>query len=371
MNVRTLVAALAMLAGVGAVTHGTVAWIRSASAQGAPAAPRDTPEPARHHFVPRGAGRMYPRDLVSSELKLSGAMTDGRYNYIDEVWNPGFVVRPHFHVEHSELFYLLDGQVEWTVGGETRVLGAGDLVYIPPDTVHAVKVVGERDVRTLMIYEPGDYEEHLDEEQQYTPAQRKQPDVIARLRSNFDFNLASPEVVAAVRPPAPGSAPQGQQAPSVRLVAARPEPGRHRFVPRDAGETFRPDNEVSVSKLSSADTDGRYSFVDEVWKPGMAVPRHFHRQHAETFFVVSGQVEWTVNGETRLMGAGDLVYIPPDTVHGVKVVGTTDVWSLMLYEPGGYEYHQRREAAYSPAEQQKPEVRSLLRRLNDFVPVRP
>jgi hypothetical protein len=55
----------------------------------------------------------------------------------------------------------------------------------------------------------------------------------------------------------------------------------------------------------------------------------------------------------------------------VKVVGDRDVQSLMLYEPGGYEYHSRREAAYTPAEQQQPEVRQTLRRLNDFNPVTP
>jgi quercetin dioxygenase-like cupin family protein len=341
----------------------------AAAAAAAPSA--EGPAPARHHFVPHGAGKMYPRDLVSTELKLSGEITDGRYNFIDEIWKPGFVVRPHFHVEHSELFYLLVGQVEWTVGGETHTLGAGDAVFIPPDTVHAVKVVGDTDVRTLMIYEPGDYEEHLDEEQQYTPAQRKEPDVLNRIRANFDFNLASPEVLAAVRPAAPLSPGTRHPSPSVRLVATAPQTARPRFAFKGKGEIFAPDRESSEVKLSAADTDGRFSFLDELWRPGMAVPPHFHKRHAETFFVISGQVEWTVGGETRTLGAGDLVYIPPDTVHTVKVVGDRDVQSLMLYEPGGYEYHSRREAAYTPAEQQQPEVRQTLRRLNDFNPVTP
>lgn len=78
-------------------------------------------------------------------------MTDGRCDFIDEIWKPGFAVRPHFHVVHSELFYLLAGQVEWTVSGETHTLAAGDAVFIPPDAVRQVHVVGTTDVRTLWI----------------------------------------------------------------------------------------------------------------------------------------------------------------------------------------------------------------------------
>jgi NIPSNAP/Cupin domain len=40
---------------------------------------------------------------------------------------------------------IVSGKVEWTIGGETRVVKGGDAVHIPPNTVHSVKVVGERE----------------------------------------------------------------------------------------------------------------------------------------------------------------------------------------------------------------------------------
>lgn len=330
----------------------------------------DAPQTAKHHFVKQGQGKVYPRDLVTTEAKLSGPMTDGRFNYLDEIWKPGFVVRPHFHIEHAETFYILAGQVEWTVNGETQTMGPGDVVYIPPDTVHAVKVVGSQDVRTLMIYAPGGFDDHLEEEQRYTPEQRKQPDTIATLRSHFDFNVTEMPKVAKqtagfLAPPMnkPGVAPV------IRPPQIAPQPSRHHFSLKAKGETFNPENEVSEVKLSAAITDGRYSFLDEIWKPGMAVPPHFHSAHAEIFYIVAGQVEWTVGGETQVLGAGDLVYIPPDTVHAVKVVGDKDVQSLMLYTPGGYEYHSRREAQYTAEQRKQPEILKMLREQNDFHPV--
>jgi quercetin dioxygenase-like cupin family protein len=342
----------------------------TAAAAAAPltAVPTHAPDRAKHHFVKNATGKNYPRDLVITESKLTGLMTDGRLTFLDEVWKPGFAVVPHFHIEHAETFYVLSGQVEWTVNGETQQLGRGDLVYIPPDTVHAVKVLGTEDVRTLMIYEPGDYEEHLDEEQQYTPEQRKTPEIRQLLRSHFDFNPTTmPNHVA--RPMPPSAPAVSGQPPVVRPLQTTPQPSRHRFVLRSKGETFTPANEISEVKLTGADTDGRYSFLDEIWKPGMAVPPHYHAAHTEVFYVVAGQVEWTVGGETQLLGAGDLVYIPSDTVHSVKVVGTEDVQSLMLYTPGGYEYHSRREAQYTPEQRKQPDIQRRLRALNDFNPV--
>lgn len=382
MSARSRVRRVAIGVLAGAVTIGVAGGCTSGPA--APAAadqkpvaaatPADGRAPAKHHFVTHNAGRMYPRDLVSTELKLTSAMTDGRLNFIDEIWKPGFKVVPHFHTEHSEAFYVLSGQVEWTVNGETHVLGAGDLVHIPADAVHSVSVVGSEDVRTLMIYEPGGYEEHLDEEQQYTPEQRKQREIIDRLRANFDFNPASPEVVAAVRPASQRGAaapPERHAGSSVRLIALAPEPAMPHFSLRAKGETYQPENEVSEVKLSAVQTDGRYSFLDEIWKPGMAVPPHFHAEHTEVFYIVSGQVEWTVGGETQVLGPGDLVYIPADTVHSVTVVGDKDVQSLMLYNPGGYEYYWRREQQYTPDERKEPEIQRMLRAKSDFHPVVP
>lgn len=89
-----------------------------------------------------------------------------------------------------EVFHVIAGQVEWTVGGETHLMGPGSLVYIPPDTVHSVKVVGNQDYRELMIYNPGGYEDNIYREKEYTLQQQEQPDIKKKLRELGDFNPA-------------------------------------------------------------------------------------------------------------------------------------------------------------------------------------
>jgi quercetin dioxygenase-like cupin family protein len=171
----------------GVLAVAALAAFAGASSAAEPAQP-EGPQPARHHFsLPKGGSSFDRKDEVS-EVKLTSVQSDGRFSVLDEVWHPGFKVPPHFHKEHAEVFYVIAGQVEWTVGGETHLMGPGALVYIPPDTVHSVKVVGDKDYRGLMFYEPGGYEYNIYREQEYTKEQQEQPEIQKKLRALGDFN---------------------------------------------------------------------------------------------------------------------------------------------------------------------------------------
>jgi len=185
MNSRSTqvrVAVSALCSGAALLVLATVP-VAAGAAEAAP-----VPEPARHHFSLKGAGETYQRKDEVSEVKLDSIRSDGRFSILDEYWHPGFKVVPHFHQEHAEVCYVIAGQVEWTVGGETHLMGAGSMVYIPPDTVHSVKVVGNKDYHGLMIYQPGGYERNIISEQQYSLEQQEQPEIKKKLREQGDFN---------------------------------------------------------------------------------------------------------------------------------------------------------------------------------------
>lgn len=114
---------------------------------------------ATHLFVKRDkAEKLEPSDTSVSRVMLTADQTNGRYSIIDETFGPGLKTPPHKHAYHSETFMVITGKMKWTVGGETDVIGPGDLVYIPPDTSHATEVIGDEPVRAIMLYEPGGYE---------------------------------------------------------------------------------------------------------------------------------------------------------------------------------------------------------------------
>ncbi len=65
---------------------------------------------------------------------------------------PHAVVEEHQH-PHEQLGLMLEGQAEFTIGGERRVLSAGDMWRIPGGVPHRV-VAGDRPMRALDVFYP-------------------------------------------------------------------------------------------------------------------------------------------------------------------------------------------------------------------------
>jgi quercetin dioxygenase-like cupin family protein len=62
---------------------------------------------------------------------------------------------PHFHKQHVDSFYVLDGELELTVAGEVVSARAGDLVHVEPETVHSFRNASRERVRFLNVHAPG------------------------------------------------------------------------------------------------------------------------------------------------------------------------------------------------------------------------
>ena len=64
---------------------------------------------------------------------------------------------PHVHRNHSDLFYVLEGELTLLVGPdhEERVLSAGTLALAPPLVVHGFRNGSETELRYLNFHAPG------------------------------------------------------------------------------------------------------------------------------------------------------------------------------------------------------------------------
>lgn len=62
-------------------------------------------------------------------------------------------VKKHKHVYHSEHVYVLEGEGEMLVGEKTFKIKKGDVVFIPKNTPHALKVTSSP-VKVLSIQAP-------------------------------------------------------------------------------------------------------------------------------------------------------------------------------------------------------------------------
>ena len=65
-------------------------------------------------------------------------------------------IKRHAHPQSHHFLYLIQGQIELTVGDETRRIQAGDFVTIPQGSVHAMQRIGAAEALFLDIASPPD-----------------------------------------------------------------------------------------------------------------------------------------------------------------------------------------------------------------------
>lgn len=71
---------------------------------------------------------------------------------------------------------------------------------------------------------------------------------------------------------------------------------------------------------------------DTIYHVDAQVAYHEHRKGYETFFVPQGKVECFVRGKRFVMGAGDILHLPPYVGHGFRHLEEGSVWRELFQE---------------------------------------
>lgn len=61
---------------------------------------------------------------------------------------------PHYHRKTEEIYFILQGTAEMRVGSETKSVGPGDSIAIPPGVIHQIRNTGEIELRFLCCCAP-------------------------------------------------------------------------------------------------------------------------------------------------------------------------------------------------------------------------
>ncbi|NNE28700.1 MAG: quercetin 2,3-dioxygenase [Saprospiraceae bacterium] len=96
-------------------------------------------------------------------FKLTGKDTHGQFTLIEEENEPGTMIPPHIHTREDEIFKVLEGEMELTVGDQTTILKAGDLAFGPRGVPHSWKIVGDKKAKVILSVFPAGIE-HMFEE---------------------------------------------------------------------------------------------------------------------------------------------------------------------------------------------------------------
>jgi len=76
-------------------------------------------------------------------FKALGAETGGQYWALDGLADKHMAVPLHAHTREDEIWFVLEGEIAFILGEETKVGGPGTFVHIPRNTPHTFQVRSE------------------------------------------------------------------------------------------------------------------------------------------------------------------------------------------------------------------------------------
>jgi quercetin dioxygenase-like cupin family protein len=139
----------------------------------------------RHSVILPGQGKTYDwskdRVLVKSTLDLS----DGRLTMVEDTLKPGFFLARHHHKKMIEIFYVLEGSVEFAFDDERVTAERGTTLNVPPDVWHEVK--SPAGAKLLTIFSPGGFDRYLEELVTLTEGQYGDSSFMRALSERYDI----------------------------------------------------------------------------------------------------------------------------------------------------------------------------------------
>jgi len=110
--------------------------------------------------IRNGKGENYPYSQDHCFIKLSSRDTNGELCFVEDTLKPGFFLARHHHKIMTEVFYILEGEVELIFDDETVLAKAGDTITVPPNIWHAARCV--EGGKMLSIFKNGQFDLYLE-----------------------------------------------------------------------------------------------------------------------------------------------------------------------------------------------------------------
>jgi len=105
--------------------------------------------------------KRYYFDVGLGSVCLSGTDTGGAYCLLEVSLAPGMGVPRHTHTREDEVYFVLAGELEVTVGEKTFILRPGDTLLAPRDISHELRNSGNTTNHYLLVFSPSGFEEFI------------------------------------------------------------------------------------------------------------------------------------------------------------------------------------------------------------------
>ncbi len=93
--------------------------------------------------------------------RVKSSETNGVFSVIELMTEPGQGVSPHVHLHEDELVYIIDGELEVTLGDQKMNASTGIMALLPRGIPHGFTNVGKRPSRLLDVILPGKFDNYF------------------------------------------------------------------------------------------------------------------------------------------------------------------------------------------------------------------
>lgn len=138
-----------------------------------------------------GEGRTIPLGPIRMVVQEDGTHTRDVLGVAEfEVPPHAATPPPHVHRAHEEVFYVLEGELQFLVGTETVRAQTGAFVMVPIGVRHTFHNVSDRSARFLNTFTPPRYIHYFDELRRLMQADTPPgPEQLAELMSRYDTEV--------------------------------------------------------------------------------------------------------------------------------------------------------------------------------------
>jgi quercetin dioxygenase-like cupin family protein len=91
--------------------------------------------------------------------------------------------------------------------------------------------------------------------------------------------------------------------------------------------------------IAGEETGGKLSLTEftAAPPPAPAAPAHRHLDADETLYILEGDFQFILDGQTIPAPVGSTLHVPKGTLHGIENIGTTTGRMLVILTPAGFE----------------------------------
>ena len=113
----------------------------------------------------------------SLRILISAEETGGTMSMVETLVRPGSGPTYHSHAREDETFYVVSGTPEVWIDREIFRCEAGDRVFGPRNVFHTYRNVGNTDLKMILVYTPGGFEQSFLDREAMLEAGKDQSEV--------------------------------------------------------------------------------------------------------------------------------------------------------------------------------------------------